>query len=148
MKRVHACIVAAMFVTLLCLVWACSDDKTGTSSEASATRGADNDGETAATGSATTAGSGAARYEVKVTLDREQLAARGLTARDVQDAITRESQGGALEQGPGALESLVVRRTDDRIVRLTDVARIEVVSADKERTGPCKISVLVEEAPK
>ena len=82
-------------------------------------------------------------YAMRVWLDRNELAARGLTANDVENALRAENvelPGGSIEsrtrqfsvrversfQNATDFASLVLRRGDDGyLVRLGDVARVE-----------------------
>lgn len=94
---------------------------------------------------------GGARYALRVWLDREALAARGLTALDVEEALRREN----VDPPAGAVQSLdrqftvrlnrqyattedfeklvVARGSNGYQVRLAEVARIEL-GADEART--------------
>jgi len=94
---------------------------------------------------------GGLRYVMRVWLDREALAARGLTASDVSAALRREN----VELPAGKLQSVqrdftlrisrgyenaedfralvVGRGADQRLVRLGEVARVEL-GADETRT--------------
>lgn len=95
--------------------------------------------------------SGAARYALRVWLDREALAARGLTALDVEEALRREN----IDPPAGAVQSLdrqftvrlnrqynttqdferlvIARGENGYQVRLAEVARVEL-GADEART--------------
>jgi multidrug efflux pump len=92
---------------------------------------------------------GEQRYAMRIWLDREALAARGLTVNDVETALAREN----IELPAGRLESadrdftLRVQRgyqsaedfaqitlakgDDNYLVRLGDVARVELASAER-----------------
>ena len=85
---------------------------------------------------------GGLEYSMRVWLDRNQMAARGLTVTDIEDALRRENielPAGSLEseetqftarmariyQSPEDFRKLVISREGDYLVRLGDVARIE-----------------------
>ncbi len=94
---------------------------------------------------------GGLRYAMRVWLDREALAARGLTVSDVASALRRENielPAGKLEsvqrdftlrvsrgyQDADDFRALVVgRAADQRLVRLGEVARVEL-GAEENRT--------------
>jgi len=93
---------------------------------------------------------GERRYAMRVWLDPERMAARGLTAQDVEAAIRRENveiPAGRVEgkgrefavrtrgelQEPAAFAAIIVRQTGDDIVRLGDLAEVEIGPED-ERT--------------
>ncbi len=84
---------------------------------------------------------GAVRRQVRVELDRDRLSAAGLTAIDVQEALSRESltlPGGNVKSGMsdlyvrsmgefrsvGEVADAVVRTVDGRPVRVRDVAEV------------------------
>lgn len=86
---------------------------------------------------------GERRYALRVWLDRDRLAARGVTVGDVVRRLRAENvelPGGRLETGerdlsvrletklsdPEAFRALVVRDEGGRQVRLADVARVEI----------------------
>jgi multidrug efflux pump len=87
---------------------------------------------------------GERRYAMRIWLDRTQLAARGLVVEDVENALRRENvelPAGRVEslnsemivrvdrayQTPKNFNQLVIRRgADGYLVRLADVARVEV----------------------
>ncbi|SDL43217.1 multidrug efflux pump [Franzmannia pantelleriensis] len=86
-------------------------------------------------------------YAMRVWLDRNALAARGLTAGDVEDALRAENvelPAGSIESDdrqfvvrlprsfatPDNFRALALSRSDDYIVRLGDVARIEIGSVE------------------
>lgn len=90
---------------------------------------------------------GERRYAMRVWLDRERMAAHGLTAADVVRAIGLENAeipGGRVEgeerefavrtrgelQTPEGFGAVVVRRSGDDVVRLRDVAEVEVGPED------------------
>lgn len=95
--------------------------------------------------------SGGARYALRVWIDREALAARGLTALDVEEALRRENvdpPAGAVQSldrqftvrlnrqynTTADFEKLVVARGENGYqVRLAEVARVEL-GADEART--------------
>jgi multidrug efflux pump len=88
-------------------------------------------------------------YSMRIWLDRDALVARGLTVSDIEDAVRREN----IELPAGTLQSLerdfvirverayksaddfralVIRRGDDGyLVRLGDIARVELGSAER-----------------
>lgn len=94
---------------------------------------------------------GAQTYAMRIWLDRTSLAARGLTANDVEDAMRSENvelPAGSIEsydrqftvrmarafREPEQFKSLVIGRgADGQLVRLGDVARVEK-GAEEERT--------------
>jgi len=82
------------------------------------------------------------RYAMRIWLDREALAARDLTVADVETALRRDNielPAGRVESDqreltirtdsrlatPEEFRNLVLRRTDDYLVRLGEVARVE-----------------------
>ena len=88
---------------------------------------------------------GERRYSMRVWLHRQQLAARGLTVQDVENAIRRQN----IELPSGRLESrrreltvrtasalttpeqfgdIVIKRDNDYLIRLREVAEIEVAT--------------------
>nr|WP_163502476.1 efflux RND transporter permease subunit [Halomonas socia] len=86
-------------------------------------------------------------YAMRVWLDRNALAARDLTAGDVEDALRAENvelPAGSIESDerqfvvrlprsfatPDNFRALALSRSDDYIVRLGDVARIEIGSVE------------------
>lgn len=92
---------------------------------------------------------GRQRYALRIWLDREALAARGLTVQDIASALRRENvelPGGALE---GEQRDFTVRVTrsyrqpeqfavlplakgrDGYVIRLADVARVELASTER-----------------
>ena len=92
---------------------------------------------------------GAANYAMRVWLDPMQLAARGVTATDVRNAIAASnflSAPGKTEnefvaynitmqstlQTPEAFGALPLRGEGDAVVRLRDVARVELASEEQE----------------
>ncbi|MFN3985156.1 MAG: efflux RND transporter permease subunit [Rhodocyclaceae bacterium] len=97
---------------------------------------------------------GERRYSMRVWLERDRLAAHGLTAQDVEDAIRRQNvelPAGRIESqrrefavvartdlaDPEAFEAVVVRQPsgpDGYPVRIRDVGRVEVGAAS-ERTS-------------
>ncbi|MBC7988617.1 MAG: efflux RND transporter permease subunit [Luteimonas sp.] len=92
---------------------------------------------------------GQQRYAMRIWLDGDQLAARGLAVSDVEDALTREN----LEVPAGRIESAerdftlrvtrnyqkpadfaqipISKGADGYVVRLGDVARVELASAER-----------------
>tara|TARA_Y100000780_G_C13696051_1_gene422818 strand:+ start:23000 stop:26092 length:3093 start_codon:yes stop_codon:yes gene_type:complete len=89
-------------------------------------------------------------YAMRIWLDREALAARELTVTDIEEALRAENvelPAGNIESlnmqytvrvkrnfvRPGDFEKLVIKRTEDYLVRLGDVARV-VQEAEEERT--------------
>ncbi|MBI3872157.1 MAG: efflux RND transporter permease subunit, partial [candidate division Zixibacteria bacterium] len=94
---------------------------------------------------------GERRYAMRVWLDAQRLAAHGLTTQDVENAIRSENAeipGGRVEgtnrefsvlthgelSTPEGFGAIIVRQDGDQIVRLSDVAQVEVGAAD-ERTA-------------
>ncbi|MCW5580195.1 MAG: efflux RND transporter permease subunit, partial [Luteimonas sp.] len=97
---------------------------------------------------------GERRYSMRIWLDRDRLAAFGLTAQDVEDAIRRQNvelPAGRIESEkrefavvartdlaePAAFEAVVVRQPatpDGYPVRIRDIGRVEV-AAQNERTA-------------
>lgn len=92
---------------------------------------------------------GAANYAMRVWLDPLRLAARGVTASEVLTAIRASnflSAPGKTEnefvaqsislkstlQTPAAFGALPIRADGDAVVRLRDVARVELASADRD----------------
>ncbi|MDR5904887.1 efflux RND transporter permease subunit [Franzmannia qiaohouensis] len=86
-------------------------------------------------------------YAMRVWLDRNALAARNLTAGDVEDALRAENvelPAGSIESDdrqfvvrlprnfatPDNFRALALSRSDDYIVRLGDVARVEIGSVE------------------
>jgi len=93
---------------------------------------------------------GERRYAMRVWLDPLRMASRGLTTQDVEGAIraaNAEIPGGRVEgeqvefavrtmgelQAPAEFARIIVRRDGDQVVRLADVATVEV-GAEDERT--------------
>ncbi len=94
---------------------------------------------------------GGLRYAMRIWLDREALAARGLTVSDVSDALRRENvelPAGRLEgtqrdftlrisrsylEESDFRELVIGRSADNVLVRLADVARVEL-GAEETRT--------------
>ena len=92
---------------------------------------------------------GQQRYSMRVWLDREALAARGLTVNDVENALRRENvelPAGSIEsqdrdftlrvmrgyQEPGDFAELTLAKgADGYLVRLGDVARVERGSSER-----------------
>lgn len=90
---------------------------------------------------------GGLEYSMRVWLDRNQMAARGLTVADIEAALRRENielPAGSLEsqetqftarmariyQNPEDFQKLVISREGDYLVRLGDVARIEKAAVE------------------
>lgn len=96
--------------------------------------------------------SGAARYALRIWLNREALAARGLTALDVEEALRRENvdpPAGTVQsldrqftvrinrqyETTQDFEKLVIARGENGYqVRLAEVAKVEL-GADEARTS-------------
>lgn len=94
---------------------------------------------------------GARRYAMRVWVDREALAARGLTVMDIEEALRRENvelPAGRIDstdrefrvrvdrayQTPEDFAALVIRRADNQhLIRLGEVADV-VLGADSDRT--------------
>ncbi|MGE4312908.1 MAG: efflux RND transporter permease subunit [Pseudobdellovibrionaceae bacterium] len=91
---------------------------------------------------------GGLEYSMRIWLDRNQMAARGLTAEDIEDALRRENvelPAGSLEsdqvqftariariyERPEDFENLVIKREGDYLVRMGDVARVEKAAIEK-----------------
>jgi multidrug efflux pump len=92
---------------------------------------------------------GRQRYAMRIWLDREALAARGLTVQDVANALRRENvelPGGSLEaeqrdftvritrsyRQPAQFASLpLAKGADGYVIRLADVAKVELGSVDR-----------------
>ena len=92
---------------------------------------------------------GQQRYAMRIWLDREALAARGLTVVDIEDALRRENvelPAGRIESAerdftlrmarsymdPADFAALVLRKGDDGyLVRLGDVAQVERASTER-----------------
>ncbi len=91
------------------------------------------------------------RYAMRVWLDSQRMAARGLTPQDVENAIRRENaeipagrvEGESREftvrtRGelvtPEEFAAIIVKQTGDELVRLGDVAEVSLGAAD-ERTA-------------
>ena len=92
---------------------------------------------------------GQQRYAMRIWLDRDQLAARGLTVGDVEDALNRENvelPAGRLEskdrdftlrvarnyQKPADFAQIPLGKgSDGYVVRLGDVAKVELASAER-----------------
>ncbi|KAA2285293.1 efflux RND transporter permease subunit [Arenimonas fontis] len=92
---------------------------------------------------------GAQRYAMRIWLDRQAMAARGLTVADVEEALRRENvelPAGRLEsasrdftlrverayQGPEDFERLAVAKgPDGHIVRLGEIADVTLEAADR-----------------
>jgi multidrug efflux pump len=94
---------------------------------------------------------GERRYAMRVWLDPGRMAAHGLTTQDVENAIRRENAeipGGRVEGderefavrtrgdlvSPEEFASIIVAQEGDQLVRLQDVAQVEV-GAEDERTA-------------
>jgi len=94
---------------------------------------------------------GERRYAMRVWLDAQQMAAYGLTTPDIENAIRRENAeipGGRVEgenrefsvrtrgdlATPEEFGAIIVKQEGDKLVRLSDVAKVEVGAAD-ERTA-------------
>ena len=92
---------------------------------------------------------GQQRYAMRIWLDRDQLAARGLSVNDVEDALDRENvelPAGRIEstardftlrvarnyQKPDEFAQIPLGKgSDGYVVRLGDVARVELASAER-----------------
>jgi multidrug efflux pump len=90
---------------------------------------------------------GERRYAMRIWIDRSALAARGLTVQDLETAITRQNvelPGGRIESSqreltvktdsrlatPQQFEQVIVTNKNGYLVRLGEVARIEVGAED------------------
>jgi multidrug efflux pump len=95
---------------------------------------------------------GGREYSMRVWIDRERLAAYGLTVQDVENAIrtqNAEIPSGRIEsldreftvvsktalQTPEEFDEIVVKESDGFQVRLKEVARVEVAAADERRSA-------------
>jgi multidrug efflux pump len=91
---------------------------------------------------------GGLEYSMRVWLDRNKLAARGLTVQDVETALRSENvelPAGSIEseevhftariergyRTPEDFQKLVISKTDNYLVRLGDVARVEKSAIEK-----------------
>ncbi|TAN50131.1 MAG: efflux RND transporter permease subunit, partial [Methylococcaceae bacterium] len=91
---------------------------------------------------------GARRYAMRLWLDRERMAARGVTVQDVEQALTSrnaEFPGGRIEsawreftvlsqtdlRSADEFNELIIRMTDGRPVRLRDIGRAVLGAADE-----------------
>ncbi len=91
---------------------------------------------------------GGLEYSMRIWLDRNQMAARNITVTDVQNALQSENvelPAGSIEseevqftariervyQTPEDFEKLVISRSDDYLVRLGDIARVEKEAIEK-----------------
>ena len=93
--------------------------------------------------------SGAQRYAMRIWLDRDEMAARGITANDVETALRNENvelPAGRIEsetrdftlrvergyREPDQFATIPLRRGDDGyVIRMGDVARIELGTAER-----------------
>lgn len=90
---------------------------------------------------------GGLEYAMRVWLDRQKLAARNLTVQDVENALRAENvelPAGSIEAKdiqfttrlkrlyttPDQFENLVIAKTDDYLIRLKDVARVEKAAVE------------------
>ena len=97
------------------------------------------------------------RYSMRIWLDRDRLASQGLTVQDVEDALRRQNveiPAGRVEtpgrefsvmaptdlQTPSEFEGIVLGapRGSSALVRMGDVARIEVAPEDERRVARYK----------
>ncbi|MGB6085354.1 efflux RND transporter permease subunit [Parvibaculum sp.] len=95
---------------------------------------------------------GGREYSMRVWIDRERLAAYGLTVQDVENAIrtqNAEIPSGRIEsldreftvvsktalQTPEEFEEIVVKESDGFQIRLKEVARVEVAAANERRSA-------------
>jgi multidrug efflux pump len=113
--------------------------------------------------------SGERRYAMRIWLDREALAARGLTVTEVENALRAENvelPAGRLEsqqreftlrtrtayEDPADFEQLVIGRGPNGLVRLNEVARVEKAAADERNlaraNGVPAISLGIEQQSK
>jgi multidrug efflux pump len=91
---------------------------------------------------------GERRYAMRIWVDRSALAARGLTAQDIEQAIRRQNvelPGGRIESAqreftvktdsrlstPEEFENIIVTNKNGYLVRLGEVARVEVGAEDE-----------------
>ncbi len=92
---------------------------------------------------------GGARRQIQILVDPAKLAQRGLTISDVRNTIrarNRDRSGGEIESGKrryllrtvgrfediAGLEQLILRRDGDRILRLSDVATVQLDHFEKD----------------
>ena len=90
-------------------------------------------------------------YALRIWLDREALAARNLTVSDIEQALRRENvelPAGSVESDqrqfsvrlersyltPDAISQLVVTKQNEALVRLSDVARIELGAEEHRKS--------------
>ena len=97
------------------------------------------------------------RYSMRIWLDRDRLAGQGLTVQDVEDALRRQNveiPAGRVEtpgrefsvmaptdlQTPREFEGIVLRapQGSSALVRLGDVARVEIAPEDERRVARYK----------
>jgi multidrug efflux pump len=93
---------------------------------------------------------GERRYSMRIWLDPSRLAAHGLTAQDVEDALRRQNvevPAGRIEstkreftvlsetdlRTPQQFEDLILRNINGRLVRLSDVGRAELAARDERK---------------
>ena len=91
---------------------------------------------------------GGLEYSMRIWLDRNKMAARGLTAEDVENALRSENvelPAGSIEsqdvqftarierayKTPEDFQKLVLAKTDNYLIRLSDIARIEKAAIEK-----------------
>ncbi len=90
---------------------------------------------------------GGRRYAMRIWLDRRAMAARDITAQDIENAIRRQNielPSGRIEsvqrefavrtesalKTPGEFRGIVIRKSGDYLVRLGEVARVELGPED------------------
>ncbi|WP_207461458.1 efflux RND transporter permease subunit [Azospirillum sp. SYSU D00513] len=93
---------------------------------------------------------GERRYAMRIWVDRARLAAYGLTTQDVEDALRGQNveiPSGRIEStdreftvlsrtglvNPAQFEDVVVKQTEGLLVRLRDIASVELGAADERR---------------
>jgi multidrug efflux pump len=95
---------------------------------------------------------GERRYAMRVWIDRQRLAALNLTVQEIEDALRAQNveiPAGRIESSDreftvlsktgigtvGEFENIVVKRDSGSLVRLSEVARVELGAADERRAG-------------
>ena len=95
---------------------------------------------------------GERRYAMRIWIDRERLAALNLTVQEIEDSLRAQNveiPAGRLESNDreftvlsksaigtvGEFENIIVKRGNGVLVRLSEVARVELGAADERRAG-------------
>ncbi|KJF70612.1 efflux RND transporter permease subunit [Agrobacterium arsenijevicii] len=95
---------------------------------------------------------GERRYAMRIWIDRERLASLGLSVQDIEDTLAKQNveiPAGRIESGDReftilsktsiasveAFENLIVKRASGALVRLGEVARVELGAADERRAS-------------